>query len=50
MHFKLIIALVEDSETHAVLEAARNAGATVFINNVLSNTPPLSTYIYNIRI
>lgn len=28
MHFKLIIAFVEDSETQAVLEAARNAGAT----------------------
>jgi nitrogen regulatory protein PII len=28
MHFKLILAFVEDSETHAVLEAARNAGAT----------------------
>ena len=28
MHFKLIIALVEDSETSAVLEAARKAGAT----------------------
>ena len=28
MHFKLIIALVEDSETNEVLDAARNAGAT----------------------
>ena len=28
MHFKLIIALVEDSETNEVLEAARTAGAT----------------------
>jgi len=28
MHFKLIIALVEDGQTNAVLEAARNAGAT----------------------
>lgn len=28
MHFKLIIALVEDSETSAVLQAAREAGAT----------------------
>ena len=28
MRFKLIIALVEDSETQAVLEAARKAGAT----------------------
>ncbi len=28
MHFKLIIAFVEDSETQAVLEAARKAGAT----------------------
>ncbi|EGW54775.1 nitrogen regulatory protein P-II [Candidatus Endoriftia persephone str. Guaymas] len=28
MRFKLIIALVEDSETNAVLEAARKAGAT----------------------
>jgi len=28
MHFKLIVALVEDSETNAVLEAARTAGAT----------------------
>ena len=28
MHFKLIIALVEDSETNEVLEAARKAGAT----------------------
>jgi nitrogen regulatory protein PII len=28
MHFKLIIALVEDSTTERVLEAAREAGAT----------------------
>lgn len=28
MHFKLIIALVEDSKTETVLEAARAAGAT----------------------
>ena len=28
MHFKLIIALVEDSETSEVLDAARSAGAT----------------------
>jgi len=28
MHFKLIIAFVEDGATHAVLEAAREAGAT----------------------
>lgn len=28
MHFKLIIALVEDDKTDAVLDAARNAGAT----------------------
>lgn len=28
MHFKLIIALVEDDKTDAVLEAARTAGAT----------------------
>ncbi len=28
MHFKLIIALVEDSKTEAVIEAAREAGAT----------------------
>ena len=28
MHFKLIIALVEDRKTDAVLDAARNAGAT----------------------
>ena len=28
MHFKLIIALVEDNQTNAVLEAARSAGAT----------------------
>jgi nitrogen regulatory protein PII len=28
MHFKLILAFVEDSETSAVLEAARKAGAT----------------------
>lgn len=28
MHFKLIIALVEDSKTATVLEAAREAGAT----------------------
>ena len=35
MHFKLIIALVEDMHTNAVLEAARNAGATgaTIINN-----------------
>jgi len=28
MHFKLLIALVEDSKTESVLEAAREAGAT----------------------
>lgn len=28
MHFKLLIALVEDDKTDAVLSAARNAGAT----------------------
>jgi len=28
MHFKLIVAFVEDSKTEAVLEAARDAGAT----------------------
>ena len=28
MHFKLIIALVEDNKTESVLEAARQAGAT----------------------
>ncbi|MES9904440.1 MAG: P-II family nitrogen regulator [Sedimenticola sp.] len=28
MHFKLIITLIEDSKTDAVLEAARSAGAT----------------------
>ncbi len=35
MHFKLIVALVEDDKTDAVLEAARAAGATgvTVINN-----------------
>jgi len=28
MHFKLLIALVEDSKTNAVIDAAREAGAT----------------------
>ena len=28
MHFKLIIALVEDAKTSAVMKAAREAGAT----------------------
>lgn len=28
MHFKLIIALVEENATNSVMEAARNAGAT----------------------
>jgi nitrogen regulatory protein PII len=28
MHFKLIIALIEDDKTNAVLDAARDAGAT----------------------
>ncbi len=28
MHFKLIMTLIEDSKTNAVLEAAREAGAT----------------------
>jgi nitrogen regulatory protein PII len=28
MHFKLIVALVEDDKTNAVVEAARKAGAT----------------------
>lgn len=35
MHFKLIIALVEDDKTDEVMEAARNAGSTgaTIINN-----------------
>ena len=35
MHFKLVIALVEDDKTDAVLEAARQAGATgvTVVNN-----------------
>jgi uncharacterized protein YaaQ len=35
MHFKLIIALVDDSQTNKVMEAAREAGATgaTLINN-----------------
>ena len=35
MHFKLIIAFVEDSKTDAVMDAARHAGATgsTIINN-----------------
>jgi len=35
MHFKLIISFVEDSKTEAVMEAAREAGATgaTVINN-----------------
>lgn len=35
MHFKLIIAFVEDSQTNAVMDAARQAGATgaTVINN-----------------
>lgn len=35
MHFKLVIALVEDDKTDAVLEAAREAGATgaTVVNN-----------------
>ena len=35
MHFKLIIAFVEDSKTNAVMDAARQAGATgaTVINN-----------------
>ncbi|MGI0119404.1 P-II family nitrogen regulator [Zooshikella sp. RANM57] len=35
MHFKLIVALVDDSKTNAVMEAARGAGATgsTLINN-----------------
>ena len=35
MHFKLILAFVEDTKTEAVLEAAREAGATgcTVINN-----------------
>ena len=35
MHFKLIVAFVEDSKTDAVMEAAREAGATgcTVINN-----------------
>ena len=28
MHFKLIVALVEDGKTNVVMDAARNAGAT----------------------
>ena len=35
MHFKLILAFVEDNETDAIMEAAREAGATgaTVINN-----------------
>ncbi len=35
MHFKLIITFVEDSKTDAVMDAAREAGATgaTVINN-----------------
>ncbi|MBU2710977.1 P-II family nitrogen regulator [Zooshikella harenae] len=35
MHFKLIVAFVDDSKTNAVIEAARGAGATgsTLINN-----------------
>ena len=35
MHFKLVIALVEDDKTDAVMEAAREAGATgaTVVNN-----------------
>ncbi len=35
MHFKLILAIVEDSKTNAVMDAARRAGATgaTVINN-----------------
>ncbi|WP_027709253.1 P-II family nitrogen regulator [Zooshikella ganghwensis] len=35
MHFKLIVAFVDDSKTNAVMEAARGAGATgsTLINN-----------------
>ncbi len=35
MHFKLLIAFVEDSKTNAVMDAARSAGATgaTIINN-----------------
>jgi hypothetical protein len=35
MHFKMIIVFVEDSKTDAVMDAARNAGATgaTVINN-----------------
>jgi len=35
MHFKLIIAFVEDSKTEAIMDAARTAGATgcTIINN-----------------
>ena len=35
MHFKLIIAFVEDSKTNAVMDTARRAGATgaTVINN-----------------
>ena len=35
MHFKLILAIVEDSKTNAVMDAARQAGATgaTVINN-----------------
>lgn len=35
MHFKLIIAFVEDSKTEAIMDAAREAGATgcTIINN-----------------
>ena len=35
MHFKLIIAFVEDSKTEDIMDAARNAGATgcTIINN-----------------
>ena len=35
MHFKLLVVFVEDDKTNAVMEAARNSGATgaTIINN-----------------
>ena len=52
MHFKLIIALVADVKTHAVMEAARTAGATgaTVINQVRGEGVKVSKTFFGLEL
>lgn len=52
MHFKLIIALVEDDKTDAVMEAARSEGATgaTVINNARGEGLKKSTTFFGLTL